>query len=133
MASFAHLRDTVSKERFEKLRGSKDPRIRAGRLCVVGDPYRVAFLAENQLWLQVAVSEMMDKRTLEKHRQDLLDGLASIVNEVAPKDYAAEGTEAVEKEMFQFGAPPAMDLARAASEVLVSPSLRGFHAPRLIF
>lgn len=43
MASFAHLRDTVSKaltakpgglaatkERFEKLRGSKDPRIRAG-------------------------------------------------------------------------------------------------------
>ena len=23
--------------------------------------------------------------------------------------------------MFQFGAPPAMDLARAASEVLVSP------------
>jgi len=79
--------------------------------------YRVAFLAENQLWLQVAVSEMMDKRTLEKHRQDLLDGLASIVNEVAPKDYAPEGTEAVEKEMFQFGAPPAMDLARAASEI----------------
>ncbi|CAL1150205.1 unnamed protein product, partial [Cladocopium goreaui] len=79
--------------------------------------YRVAFLAENQLWLQVAVSEMMDKKTLERHRQDLLDGLAGIVNEVAPKDYAPEGTDAVEKEMFTFGGAPQMDLARAASEV----------------
>ncbi|CAK9101409.1 unnamed protein product [Durusdinium trenchii] len=79
--------------------------------------YRVAFLAENQLWLQVAVSEMMDKKTLEKHRQDLLDGLAPIVNEVAPKDYAPEGTDVVEKEMFTFGGGPKMDLARAASEV----------------
>eukprot|EP00913_Durusdinium_trenchii_P013300 g12483.t1 len=79
--------------------------------------YRVAFLAENQLWLQVAVSEMMDKKTLEKHRQDLLDGLAPIVNEVAPKDYAPEGTDFSAQEMFTFGGGPKMDLARAASEV----------------
>ena len=37
--------------------------------------------------------------------------------QVAPKDYAPEGTDAVEKEMFTFGGAPQMDLARAASEV----------------
>lgn len=65
----------------------------------------------------MAVSEMMDKKTLKKHREELLDGLAAVVNEVAPTDYAPEGTDAVEKEMFAFGGAPQMDLARAASEV----------------
>eukprot|EP00435_Cladocopium_sp_Y103_P075897 s60_g68.t1 len=98
--------------------------------------YRVAFLAENQLWLQVAVSEMMDKKTLERHRQDLLDGLAGIVNEVAPKDYAPEGTDAVEKEhahamilsteSHEFSMPASLHFARCSLSISAKRDLREF-------
>eukprot|EP00931_Biecheleriopsis_adriatica_P048079 TRINITY_DN27768_c0_g1_i1.p1 TRINITY_DN27768_c0_g1~~TRINITY_DN27768_c0_g1_i1.p1 ORF type:complete len:5619 (+),score=1069.33 TRINITY_DN27768_c0_g1_i1:1474-16857(+) len=79
--------------------------------------YRVAFMAENQLWLQVAISEMKDKKTIHQNREQLLDGLSSLLGEVAPKDYAPEGTDGVEKTTFAFGAQPPLDLARAAGEV----------------
>jgi len=79
--------------------------------------YRAAFMAENQLWLQVAVSEMKDKRLIQQTRGDLLHGLANLLNEVSPEDYAPEGVEGIEKDTFAFGAAPPLDLARAAGEV----------------
>lgn len=79
--------------------------------------YRVAFVAENQLWLQVAVTEMKDKKVIGQSRKELLDSLAQLLNEVSPENYAPGGLDDVERETFSFGAPPALDLARAASEV----------------
>jgi len=79
--------------------------------------YRAAFVAENQLWLQVAVSELRDKSLMQQTRGELLHGLATLLNEVTPEDYAPDGVEGIEKETFAFGAEPPLDLARAAGEV----------------
>eukprot|EP00933_Yihiella_yeosuensis_P063043 TRINITY_DN6609_c2_g2_i1.p1 TRINITY_DN6609_c2_g2~~TRINITY_DN6609_c2_g2_i1.p1 ORF type:complete len:1191 (-),score=286.08 TRINITY_DN6609_c2_g2_i1:195-3314(-) len=79
--------------------------------------YRLAFLSENQLWLQAQVSEIKEQKTILENRTDLLDGLADLLNEVGPKSYAPEGIDDVEKDAFAFGAPPQLDLARAAGEV----------------
>jgi len=50
--------------------------------------YRIAFIRENQLWLQHVFSDLMDRQTQTEYRSTLLKSLSRILDEVEPQYYS---------------------------------------------
>jgi len=77
--------------------------------------YRHAFLKENQLWLQVAFSELEDNNIMMHHREALLKSLTALLGELSTQDYGP-GDEG-DTPGLEFGADPVPHLARAVGEM----------------
>jgi len=77
----------------------------------------LAFLTENQLWLQATLAELRDDTTIIQQRDSLLAGLADLLREVAPARYAPGGGSGQGESDFRFGAEPPQGIVLAASQV----------------
>jgi len=79
--------------------------------------YRMAFLNENQQWLQATFSELNDRKLIIQHREALLKSLTELLSEVPPERYAPEGEDGRPEAGMAFGSVPSLTVARAAGEV----------------
>uniref|UniRef100_A0A7S4Q5Y7 Uncharacterized protein n=1 Tax=Alexandrium monilatum TaxID=311494 RepID=A0A7S4Q5Y7_9DINO len=84
--------------------------------------YRMAFLRENQLWLQSAFAELEDNHVIVQQREAMLEQLAHLIGQMPPSKFGPEGelSEAAAQADnlgLRFGEVPPTAVARAAREV----------------